>query len=251
MGNFVSIISFQTTSGFAETNGLSRMGDYLVWYGKNRDKTLIHNLYEEQEIFVGTSNAKWVLMQNGNYRGITAKEESGKTSLPVGAQLYKPDNLLSQGAASAPQPFTFQDIQYQPSGNNHWKPNYPLGMERLAKSGRLHVASNSIQYRRFADDFAVKARGNLWTDTLTGSFTESKQYVVQTNTKVIQRYLLMTTDPGDLVLDITCGSGTTAFVAEKWGRRWITCDTSRVAITLAKQRLMTAQYDYYPLKYPR
>ena len=96
----------------------------------------------------------------------------------------------------------------------------------------------------------MKARGNLWTDTLTGSFTEAKQYVVETSAKVIERCLLMTTDPGDLVLDPTCGSGATAFVAEKWGRRWITCDTSRVAIALAKQRLMTASFDYYALRYP-
>src|SRR5690606_32941651 len=92
--------------------------------------------------------------------------------------------------------------------------------------------------------------GNLWTDTLTGSFTDAKEYVVQTGPKVVERCLLMTTDPGDLVFDPTCGSGTTAFVAEKWGRRWITCDTSRVALTLTKQRLMTASYDYYELKYP-
>lgn len=117
----------------------------------------------------------------------------------------------------------------------------------MAESNRLHIAANSLQYVRYLDDFPVIPITQLWTDTGTGSFTEDKQYVVQTATKVIQRCMLMTTAPGDLVLDITCGSGTTAYVAEQWGRRWITCDTSRVAITLAKQRLMTATFDYYKL----
>jgi len=249
-GNFVSIVSFQTTSGFAETNGLSRMGDYLVWYGKNRSKTKIRSLYEPQEITPGGSNAGWLLFSNGAYRGVTAGESDGRTPLSNETRLYNPDNLLSQGSANEPQPFDYQGRKYAPSGNNHWKPNYPDGLKRLAQSGRLHVASNSIRFRRFADDFPVKARGNIWTDTLTGSFTDAKQYVVQTNPKIIERCLLMTTDPGDLVLDPTCGSGTTAYVAEKWGRRWITCDTSRVAVTLAKQRLMTASYDYFELRYP-
>ncbi len=247
--NFVALVSFQTTSGFAETNGLSRMGDYLLWYGKQRDKTKVRTLYEMQAIEPGTLAANWVLLPNGLYRGVTAAEKRG-TSLPEGARLYIPDNLQSQGAAPEKQVFAHQGVAYQPGGNNHWKPNYPSGLQRLERAGRLHVARNSLRYRRFADDFPLKARGNLWTDTLTGSFTEAKQYVVQTNPKVIERCLLMTTDPGDLVLDPTCGSGTTAFVAEKWGRRWITCDTSRVAVTLAKQRLMTASYDYYTLRYP-
>ncbi|CAK0778457.1 adenine-specific DNA-methyltransferase [Gammaproteobacteria bacterium] len=249
-GNFVSVVAFQTTSGFAETNGLSRMGDYLIWYGKNREKIMIHSIYEQQEIEPGSIAAGWLITPNGLYRGVSAKEADNRTPLPKEARLYKPDNLLSQGASSEPQLFTFEGKTYEPSTNNHWKPNYPTGMQRLANTRRIHVAKNSIQYRRYADDFPLKARGNLWIDTLTGSFTDAKQYVVQTNTKVIERCLLMTTDPGDLVLDITCGSGTTAYVAEKWGQRWITCDTSRVAITLAKQRLMTASYDYYALRYP-
>ncbi len=248
--NFVSVISFQTTSGFAESNGLSRMGDYLVWYGIDRTKTKVRPLFEPQDIQPGGANASWFLFDSGRYRGVTSKEEAGNVQLPTDGRLYNPDNLLSQNAANEPQPFEYCGSRYEPNGNNHWKPNYPIGLERLARSGRLHIAANSIRFRRFAEDFPVKARGNLWTDTLTGSFTESKQYVVQTNTKVLERCLLLTTDPGDLVFDPTCGSGTTAYVAEKWGRRWITCDTSRVAITLAKQRLMTASFDYYALRYP-
>jgi adenine-specific DNA-methyltransferase len=121
-------------------------------------------------------------------------------------------------------------------------------MTRLAKLGRIHVAANSLRYRRFADDFPYRERANLWTDTLTGNFTTDKVYVVQTAIKVIERCILMTTDPGDLVLDPTCGSGTTAHVAETWGRRWITTDTSRIALNIAKTRLMTASYPWYVLE---
>jgi adenine-specific DNA-methyltransferase len=120
-------------------------------------------------------------------------------------------------------------------------------MKRLAKAGRIHVAENSIQYVRFHTDFALAVHGNVWTDTGSGSFTDDKVYVVQTNTKIVERCLLMASDPGDLVLDPTCGSGTTAYVAEQWGRRWITIDTSRVSLALARARIMGARYPYYLL----
>ncbi len=123
-------------------------------------------------------------------------------------------------------------------------------MLRLGRSGRIQEVQNSLRYRQYLNDYPAIPRNNFWTDTGTGSFTEQKTYVVHTAEKVVERCILMTSDPGDLVLDPTCGSGTTAFVAEKWGRRWITCDTSRVAITLAKQRLMTASFDYFALRYP-
>lgn len=124
------------------------------------------------------------------------------------------------------------------------------GLSRLSLCGRLVNVGKNIRYKRYFDDFPVFPINSSWTDTGIAGFASDKQYVVETSVKVIERCLLMTTDPGDLVLDPTCGSGTTAFVAEKWGRRWITCDTSRVAITLAKQRLMTASFDYYTLRYP-
>jgi adenine-specific DNA-methyltransferase len=130
-----------------------------------------------------------------------------------------------------------------------WKTTHER-LVRIGNAGRLHLAENSVRYVRFLEDFPASALTTLWDDTATGNFTDVKVYVVQTGAKAIERCILMTTDPGDLVLDPTCGSGTTAFVAEKWGRRWITCDTSRVAVTLAKQRLLTASYDYYELKYP-
>ena len=246
---FVSQISFQTTSGF-QTKTLATLGDFLLWYARDPDRLRVRKLFEEQPVVLGEGNARWVLLPDGSYRGVTAAERRGETGLPEDARLYSPDNLLGQGAASEPQPFSFEGKVYKPGANAHWKPNYPGGLERLVAADRIHVAANSLRYRRFASDFPYKERGNLWTDTLTGSFTDEKMYVVQTNPKVVERCLLMTSDPGDLVFDPTCGSGTTAWCAEKWGRRWITCDTSRVPVALARQRLLTANFDYYGLKEP-
>lgn len=180
---------------------------------------------------------------------MTQDEIINPDTLPKGTIVYAADNIKSQGASSQNQEFLFEGKVYTPGSASHWKTSVE-GLERLANSKRIHTASNSIRYRRFITDFPYKQITNFWSDTGTGSFTDDKIYVVQTNYKVIARCMLMTTDPSDLVLDITCGSGTTAYVAEQWGRRWITCDTSRVAITLAKQRLMTATFDYYKLAHP-
>jgi adenine-specific DNA-methyltransferase len=247
--NFVSLITFQTTSGF-KTKTIATLGDFLLWYARDKTKMKVRKLYEDQPLVLGEGNARWVLLPDGTYRGVTAAEKRKEIELPEGARLYFPDNIQSQGAASEPQPFEFQGKTYPPGDNSHWKANYPEGMRRLGAAGRIHVAKNSLRYRRFHDDFPYQERGNIWTDTITGNFTEDKIYAVQTNTKVIERCLLLTTDPGDLVFDPTCGSGTTAVVAEQWGRRWITCDTSRVSLALAKQRIMNAVYDYYQLARP-
>ena len=246
---FVSQISFQTTSGF-QTKTLATLGDYLLWYARDPERLKVRKLFEGQPVIPGEGNARWVLLPDGSYRGVSAAERRRDVALAEGAKLYSPDNLQSQGASREPQPFEFEGTVYQPAANSHWKPNYPEGLERLVETGRIHVAANSIRYRRFASDFPHRERGNLWTDTLTGSFTEETRYVVQTNPKVIERCLLLTSDPGDLVLDPTCGSGTTAWCAEKWGRRWITIDTSRVPLAIARQRLLTARLDYYRLKGP-
>jgi adenine-specific DNA-methyltransferase len=245
--NFVSQIFFQTTSGF-KTKTLATLGDYILWYARDHERLKVRKLFEEQPIIPGEGNASWILLPDGTYRGVTAEERRGEKPIPKGSRFYFPDNLQSQGPAREPQPFKFEGKTYLPRPNSHWKPNYPAGMELLAKAGRLHVAKDSLRYRRFAEDFPYQQRGNNWTDTLTGSFTDEKLYVVWTSKKVIERCLLMTTDPGDLVLDPTCGSGTTAFAAEQWGRRWITVDTSRVAMSIAKQRILTARFPYYRLR---
>lgn len=243
--NFVAQINFQTTSHFP-TKTIGTLGDYLIWYAKDIQNIKVRKLYEYKPPVLGDGNSKWLLFNDGTYRGVNADERRNQ-KIPEDAIPYTPKDIKSQGASSKPQPFEFEGRIYNPGPNHHWKANYPDGMERIRNAKRIHVAKNSIQYRRFHDDFPYQEIGNFWTDTITGSFTEQKIYAVQTNTKVITRCILLSSDPGDLVLDPTCGSGTTAFVAEQWGRRWITCDTSRVATTLAKQRLITANFDYYKI----
>ena len=246
--NFVSLIAFTSTSGF-DSSTLARTGDYLVWYAKEKVKIKYHQLYIEKDISIEGGRYGWITLNDGTYRGLKSKEKSGERPIPDGARFYQPTSLVSQGETSSPQEFIFLGKKYKPPIGQHWKTSIE-GLNKLAENNRIHVAKNSIRYIRFSNDFPFKPINNLWTDTATGNFTEDKLYVVQSGVKLIQRCLLMTTDPGDLILDITCGSGTTANVAEQWGRRWITCDTSRVALTLAKQRLMTANFAYYKLAYP-
>jgi adenine-specific DNA-methyltransferase len=244
--NFISQIVFQTTTGF-ETRTLATLGDFLLWYARDKSRVKVNKLYVEQPIIPGEGNARWILLPDGSYRGVTAKEKRGGVPLPAGGRLYSPGDLQSQGAASTPQPFQYKGKIYQPGANSHWKANYPRGMQRLADAERIHVAKNSIRYRRFPEDFPFAELGSIWTDTATGNFTEEKLYVVKTPNKVVERCILLTTDPGDLVLDPTCGGGTTVHMAEKWGRRWITIDTSRVPLALTRQRMLTATYEYFKL----
>ncbi|WP_309065801.1 site-specific DNA-methyltransferase [Microbacterium sp.] len=242
--NFVSQISFTTTSGFAQTTALGRTGDYLLWYAREL------GVLKTQRLFRRTTDREGytrIELPDGSRHSmaIVAAKTAGETT-----ELGRPfttGDLQSQGAASAPQPFEYQGRTFLPGAASHWKPNYPHGMARLAHANRIEIVGNSLRYVRYADDFPVQTHTNAWTDTGTAGFAADKLYVVQTNVKVIERCMLMTTDPGDLVLDPTCGSGTTAYVAEQWGRRWITIDTSRVALALARQRLMGGRYPYYLL----
>lgn len=244
--NFVSVISYATTSGF-NSETLARSGDYLVWFAKDRENLKYRPIFVDKDTSSESSHYKWVMFPDGTYRGVTSEEQDGTKKLPKDAKLYTPDNLISQGETKSPQEFKYKGKTYTPGPGRHWKTSLE-GMKRLAELNRIHVAKDSLRYVRYADDFPVKPLNNFWVDTATGNFTDSKLYVVQTGSKVIERCILMTTDPGDLVFDPTCGSGTTAFMSERWGRRWITCDTSRVAATLAKQRIMTAHFDYYRLE---
>lgn len=246
--NFAGLISFVTTSGF-ETTNLARTGDYLVWYARDLTKMKYRQIYTDKDVTIEGGRYRWIMLPNGTYRGITAAEMRGEEPIPNGARLYQPTSLISQGSASTSQEFRHLDKVYSPGAGEHWKTTLE-GMRNLEKARRLHVAANSLRYVRYADDFPSRPITNLWTDTATGNFTDEKIYVVQTGAKAVARCVLMTTDPGDLVFDPTCGSGTTAYVSEQWGRRWITCDTSRVSVTLAKQRLMSALFDYYKMLHP-
>lgn len=249
--NCVSMITYATTSG-NESGTLDRAGDYLLWYAKDREKVKYHELFKEK-VFggEGASSYKSVELSDGTRMSESEWERRHGRELAdlkkEGCRAYTLDNLTSQGAASSPQPFEFRGKIYFPGAGKHWKPNYPEGIQRLAEAGRLDVSEKGrLGYIRYFDDFPFYAYTNNWDDT-GSSFMSDKVYVVQTSPKVIERCILMTTDPGDLVLDPTCGSGTTAVVAEEWGRRWITIDTSRVALALAKRRLITQVYDWYKL----
>ncbi len=245
--NFVSLVSFQTTTGFL-TDYLGNMSDFVLWFTKNKSVGKVRPPLYKKDFVLGEGNARWLMFPNFTYRGVSAVEKRGDEPAPPEARPYQPGDITSQGRAKEPQPFEYEGKSYDTwEKNSHWKANYPIGMNRLARAGRIHVAENSIRYVRYHTDFDVGVHGNIWTDTGTGNFTENKIYVVQTNAKVIERCILMTTDPGDLVLDPTCGAGTSAYVAEQWGRRWITVDTSRVALALARARVMGARYPYYLL----
>ncbi len=249
--NFASLIPFAKTTSSSTNTKLSVVCDYLLWYCKDVDKLKYHQLYFEKKIDgVGGGAYRKVRNLSGYSRGLNDQESEDVNSVPNGWRVFRLDNLTSSRPAGDGDvtSFDFWGKSFKP-GKGTFKTD-EKGLSRLNIAGRLEPAGNTLSYVRYLDDFQVFPVSGLWDDTTIAGFAADKRYVVETSTKVIERCLLMTTDPGDLVLDPTCGSGTTAFVAEKWGRRWITCDTSRVAVTLAKQRLMTASYDYYELRYP-
>ena len=251
--NFVSMISYTTTSGFT-SNTLSRAGDYILWYAKDRKAIKYRQLFTDKLSPVDDDKTKYdqVELPDGTRRALTAQEKRDEIILARDARLFRHGGIDSQGSSSEATPLEFQGRTFNPPNGRHWTANYPLGMENLKNSRRLAITGHRLSYVRYFDDFPIQPIHNLWTD-IGGSVqsrSDPKVFVVQTGTAPIQRCILMATDPGDLVFDPTCGSGTTAYVAEQWGRRWITCDTSRVAISLAKQRLMTALFDYYRLAHP-
>lgn len=254
--NFVSQITFSKTSG-ATVNLLPSTADYILWSAKDKGKVKFRSVYLTKE-FGGDGSGKYDQVQeaNGARRSLSSKERTDWTGAN-GERVYRLDNLTSQSegrekgfGAACWFPISIEGRDFLPSEKNRWKTNED-GIRRLVHAKRIQSTTNSLAYVRFIDDFPAFAITNVWDDVGgIQSRADPKVYVVQTAIKAVERCLHMTTDPGDLVFDPTCGSGTTAFVAEKWGRRWITCDTSRVAVTLAKQRLMTASYEYYELKYP-
>ena len=222
---------------------LPTVNDWILWYGKDKEKTKYRQLFLEKGKDVDMTYP-YVELPTGERRRISKTEKTSPSLLPTGTKHCTTDNLTSSHFYESPL-FQWNDKTYTP-GNRYWSTSI-TGLTRLGKAGRLADAGKTIRMIRYLDDFPVVLLGNVWTDTRPSSFGENKIYVVQTAQKVIQRCLLMTTDPGDLVLDPTCGSGTTAYVAEGWGRRWVTIDTSRVALTLARTRLMAAKYPYYIL----
>ena len=251
--NFVSIITYSTTGGFASST-LSRTGDYILWYAKVASVVKFNRLYVQKPLTDAVQDDYDQLEElSGLRRPLTQAEKRDSSRLAGIGRCFTDDNPTSQGEGAATGDFPLCGLTFHPGQGNHWKAPLPHGMRRIALSKRLIITpKNKLRYLRYFADFEQRPVTNAWFD-IAGAVqdrADPKVYVVQTSNKLIERCILMTTDPGDLVLDPTCGSGTTAYVAEKWGRRWITCDTSRVATTLAKQRLMTASFDYFALRYP-
>jgi adenine-specific DNA-methyltransferase len=242
--NFLSIISFKKTLPLG-SSGLAGISDYLIWYAKDKTKYKYNELYVQKPIGEGTGYT-WVELEDGSRRKMTKEEKIQPVLLPKNSKVFFTSSLSSSGYTPTCM-FDFDlDGKTYKCGKKSWR-THPDGMQKLISEKRIIAPGALPCFIQYHDDFPVQPLHNLWDDTHGAS---DMIYAVQTSLKPIQRAILMTTDPGDIVLDITCGSGTTANVAEQWGRRWVTCDTSRIAITLAKQRLMTSNFDYYKLARP-
>jgi adenine-specific DNA-methyltransferase len=226
VANFVGQIAFQKT-GATSDDLIGENHDYLIWFAKDIENVRFRRLFQRRSD------------QPGIERYDQADEDD---------RAYRLVSLLSDGArtGSSGMPFTFEGKVFEPKGGTHWSVTLD-GLGRIASQGRVVVTGKTLQFKKYDDDFSYVPIGNIWRGLMIG---KEKMYAVQTSAAVVQRCMMMTTDPGDLVLDPTCGSGTTAYVAEQWGRRWITVDTSRVPLALARQRLLTATFPWYDLKDP-
>jgi adenine-specific DNA-methyltransferase len=246
--NFICNITFKKTNPLGSSS-LASVSDYIIWYAKNASIYKFRKLLQHKKVGKdGVTGYAWIELPSGERRRLTSDEMDNISNLPSDYKLFAPTKLTAAGLTpSCVYSFIFEGKEFSPKAGTSWRTN-KAGMEKVIESGRLIALGDSIYQVMYYDDYPVTEITNMWDDT-RGEM--NRQYVVQTATKIVERCMLMSTDPGDLVIDITCGSGTTAYVAEQWGRRWITCDTSRIALTLAKQRLMTATFNYYELSYPK
>ena len=242
--NFIAQLLFKKT-GSMSGNYISGIADTVLWYGKRKTETKFRRLLTERTEEAVDSGFSNIELPDGTRRRLTNAEVNGDSPFPEGER-FQTAPLMSSGEAKDPQPFTFEGITYLPAKGNHWKVSVG-NLPRIAKVGRLFAAGKTLTFKKYLSESQHTPLTNIWMDTMESTFAVQRTYVVQTSTKVVQRCILMATDPGDLVLDPTCGSGTSATVAEQWGRRWITIDTSRVALALARARIMGARYPYYLL----
>ena len=242
--NFVAIIPFRTKTRPLGGQILEGMVDFLIHFAKNKNEIKFLTLYEEKDV-EGDSNWKWVEQSDGSRHKMKKAERDNHSLLEENAKVFRTVDLRPAGLnASSTDAYFFEGKSYLPPGNSSWLTTAE-GLKKLDRAHRLQPAGEkNLERIYFLDDYPVSPITNLWSHTRASI---DKTYVVQTSVSIIQRCLLMTTDPGDLVLDPTCGSGTTAYVAEQWGRRWITMDTSRVSLALARARMMGARYPYYLL----
>ncbi len=244
--NFVSMISFTKTGSLA-AGTIACVCDYALYYARQIESLKFRPLYVSKDDLGISNSYSWIEDSHGTRRSLTAAEKKNRDLLPDNVRFYQPTSLISSGASdTGGLAVEFSGKVYSPPSNSHWKTTQ-LGIKRLIELNRIVSTTNSLRFVRYLEDFPVAPLSNAWTGLGAGSFTEEQRYVVQTSVRAIQRCILMSTDPGDLVLDPTCGSGTTAYVAEQWGRRWLTIDTSRIALNIAKSRMLTAIFPYYVL----
>ena len=246
-GNFVSLIAFAKSAALGSAL-LPTTHDFLLWFARNKEKVRFRDLFVPRRERSEEGTFSWIELPDGKIRRLTAEEKRGEKPVPTGKRFRAGDLTRMSWSEIGSFQLDFEGRSYRPPSNRRWATN-PEGMKRLIAANRLLQQGGGLAYKVYEDDFAWMPVTSVWNDTIIGTFAE-KVYVVQTSPITIERCMLMTTDPGDLVMDVTCGSGTTAVVAEQWGRRWVTCDTSRVATTLAKQRLVTSVFDYYELAHP-
>ena len=251
--NYVGTVKFVKTSG-STADFLPSTVDYLLWYARDIERLHYQQLFMPKEAGArGGSGYNRLRLADGSRRPMTARERLGIDAVPGGARIYCLDNLTSQSlgrekgeGAACWFPIQIEGREFLPNMRSRWKTN-ESGMAELLRQERVEASGSRVGYVRFLDDFPFFPLSDSWDDVMP-SFMADKAYVVQTSPTVIERCLLMTTRPGDLVLDPTCGSGTTAYVAEQWGRRWITIDASRVPLALARQRILTATFQFHVLK---
>jgi adenine-specific DNA-methyltransferase len=241
--NHIAQIIFRKTSGKG-SDSVDVTVDFLLLYARNKENLKIHRTFEPRDIF-SDQNMRYLQLENGQRCPLTKDEVEGTQAIPKGARVYRNGPITSSRPPGEGDLKSFELVELSP-GKGTFKSNLS-GLTRLKKAGRLLRSGNTLGYLRFFEDFAFGRSSDIWDDTRQSGFSDPKTYVVQTAARVLERCIQMTTDPGDLVLDPTCGSGTTAFVAEQCGRRWITIDTSRVALALARTRIMGARYSFYLL----
>jgi adenine-specific DNA-methyltransferase len=243
--NFVVQITFKKTGSHSDT-ALGASYDYLIWFSKSKDQVKLRRLFGKSNLPPPDEpNYVHLLLNGGDARRMTPEERRREVALPKDARIFRHGPISGQGVASKDRAIPYEGRSYVPEQGRHWSTS-PEGIERTIRAGRVGSTGSFLSYLLFWDEIPGRLP-SIWEDTQSGGFVGDQIYVVQTTTKVVERCVLMTTDPGDLVLDPTCGSGTTATVAEQWGRRWITIDTSRVALALARARIMGARYPFYLL----
>jgi len=244
--NFVAVINFKTMMPL-ESGKIESVVDYLCWYAKSKPVMKYHNIWGRKNVGKGSEFVFADVGKDGDYRRLTKEEIDDFENTSKKERIFKRSDLTSSGyTPSCTFPIEFEGRTFETKRGKSWRTT-PAGVEKLKQENRLFALGQKIYFKMYIRDFGYGSLINQWTDTIEFG---SRSYVVQTTPTVIERCINMTTDPGDLVLDTTCGSGTTAFCAEKWGRRWITCDTSRVPIALARQRLLTSTFPWFRLKNP-